>query len=543
MTFFDYVGPFLLLLGVLVVVHELGHFLVAKWFDVKVERFSVGFGPSIVRRQLGETEYVIAWLPLGGYVKMAGESPDEELAPEDLARSFNAQSPMRRIAIALAGPGMNLLLSVLVVAGLYMSGFPTPTSRIGTVLPDSAADQAGLQPGDRVVGVDGEEIWRWQELTEAVRASGGSAMALAVERGDETIELQVVPERDPDRGTLRIGVTPGLAVAMIAVPDADTPAGRAGLATGDRIVELDGTALRGWYELERGLPKQKGDLELTIERALGDDTETVRLTVPAADPGASWSLESLGAVRVDSSVFLLAFAQPAKRAGFEVGDVMLEANGARIESFEQFAKDVRTGGGAPLSVLVLRRGEKLLIDVVPAAVTEKVDGEVMQIHRIGLSGGPPIEVGELVDEVVLNPIRALWLGTVRTASIFGLIVDGVRMLVTREVGVENLAGPIGIGEIAGDSFAQEGWFPFLWMMCVISVNLAILNLLPIPILDGGHILFATAEMVRGGPVGTKAREVAQTVGISLVILLMGFAFWNDISRNWAGIVGFLKGLI
>jgi regulator of sigma E protease len=175
--------------------------------------------------------------------------------------------------------------------------------------------------------------------------------------------------------------------------------------------------------------------------------------------------------------------------------------------------------------------------------TRPVGDEVLTAYAIGVHVDVPRVAGEIRDDYVLNPLTALWRGTVKTTQIFVGTLDGLWKLLTGKLGVENLAGPIGIGEIAGDSFAQEGWFPFLWMMCVISVNLAILNLLPIPILDGGHILFATAEMVRGGPVGTKAREVAQTVGISLVILLMGFAFWNDISRNWAGIVGFLKGLI
>ncbi len=541
MNLMDYLGPFLLLLGILVVVHELGHFAVAKWFGVKVERFSVGFGPSILRRKLGETEYVIAWLPLGGYVKMAGESPDEELPPEDRARSFNAQSPARRVGIALAGPAMNLILSVAVIAALYMSGWPTPTSKVGSVLPDSPAAEAGLLPGDRIVALGDREIWRWEDLAEGVQASGGDPIPLRVEREGEALEFTLVP-RAGKGGSLQIGITPRTAAAVLGVPEADTPAGHAGLQTGDRVVRLNGEPISDWYRLISALDHAAGPLELEVTRQLDGEEErvSVRVDPASAEP---WSLERLGAVRADFAVIQTAPSSPARRAGFEPGDLLLSANGAPLRSFEQFAQQIREGAGAPLSVELLRDGRHHTLEVVPAGSTEKIDGEVRTVHRIGLTGGQPGTAGERIDDVVRNPLRALWLGTVRTASIFGLIVDGVRMLITREVGVENLAGPIGIGELAAESFREEGWFPFLWMMCVISVNLAILNLLPIPILDGGHILFAAAEAVSGSPVGVRAREVAQTIGISLVLLLMGFAFWNDISRNWAGIVGFFKDLV
>ena len=543
MSFLDYLGPFLLLLGILVVVHELGHFAVAKWLNVKVERFSVGFGPAILRHRIGETEYALCWLPLGGYVKMVGESPDEELPPEEVARSFNAQSPTRRIAIALAGPGMNLLLSVLVIGSLYMSGWPTATSLLGSVLPDSPAERAGLQPGDRVVEAGGEPIWRWQDLTAAVRNSEGQPLALVIERLDQQLDLTVVPEPGPGGRGARIGVMPTVASAVLAVPESETPAAQAGLRTGDRVDTLNGVPVRDWYGFVRALEASGGPLQLQIARELpGGAEEIAQLTLPAAGDEA-WTLERLGVVKVDFAVSHLTPSRPAKRAGFEVGDILLEADGQVISSFEGFAVIVRESRGRELRVSVLRHGQRVPLEVAALAETERRDGEMVTIYRIGLGGGPPGSPGEVIDDVVRNPLTALWLGTERTGAIFGLIVDGVRMLVTREVGVENLAGPIGIGELAAESFAEEGWFPFLWMMCVISVNLAILNLLPIPILDGGHIVFAVAQAVRGKEVGTRAREVAQTLGITFVVLLMGFAFWNDISRNWERIIGFFKGLI
>ena len=543
MSLVDWVGPFLLLLGILVVVHELGHFAVAKWFDVKVERFSVGFGPALVRRTVGETEYVLAWLPLGGYVKMAGESPDDELPAEDRMRGFNAQSPARRIAIALAGPGMNLVLSVLVIAGVYMTGWPTPTSLVGKVLADSPAAASGLQPRDRIVAIDGVEIWRWQEFFDAVRASGGEPLTLTVERDDERLTLTLTPGPAPGGRGLWSGAQPNTPAAILAIADSDSAAARAGLRTGDRVTELAGVEIRDWYDFERALQGRSGPLELAIARELDDEEEVARLTVPEIPEGA-WTLERLGTRPVAFEVLQLTPGKPAERAGFEVGDLALLVNGEPATSFEEFATDVREGGGAPLAVVVVRDGRHVALEVTPAPETVQIAGEPVQIHRIGLAGQPPAgSFGEMRDDVVRNPLRALGLGASRTATLFAFIIDGVGKLITREVSIDNLAGPIGIGQLAAQSFAKEGWFEFLWMMCVISVNLAILNLLPIPILDGGHILFALTESVRGRAVGMRAREIAQTIGISLVLLLMGFAFWNDISRNWASIVDFFKGLV
>ena len=168
MTFADYVIPFILLLGGLIFFHELGHFSVAKWLGVKVERFSIGFGPSIVRKRIGETEYQIAWLPLGGYVKMLGEIPGEELPEAERHRSFNTQAVWKRVAIASAGPAMNFLLPVVLLAGVYMVGMPTATSHVGSVVLDSAAERAGVRGGDRVLAVDGEPVARWGELLDAL---------------------------------------------------------------------------------------------------------------------------------------------------------------------------------------------------------------------------------------------------------------------------------------------------------------------------------------------------------------------------------------
>jgi len=540
LSFGDYLGPFLLLLGVLVVIHELGHFAVAKWCGVKVERFSVGFGPAVFRRTVGETEYQLSWLPLGGYVKMLGESPEDELSPEDSSRSFNGQSPSRRIAIALAGPGMNLLLPIVVIAGLLMTGWPTQTSLIGSVTPDAPAARAGMLPGDRIVSVDGEEIWRWSELTKAVRGSEGAPLAIEVERGGDRLSLSITPA--PFESTVRIGVEQAARSAVIRVSDVEGPAAGAGLRTGDEVIALGARDVGDWYEFERRLVAASGDLELRVARGPGELREEISLVIPAST-SVNWSLDALGIMGAETMVMVIEPASPARRAGIEAGDVVLSSGGQDIADWESFAESVATGDGAPLDLLVLRGGHEIEVRLVPVERTLPKDDVAVTSWVTGIYAGAPRRPGEVIDDRVLNPFAALWQGTVRTTELFMVTLDSFGMLLTRKIGVENLAGPIGIGEIAGESFAQEGWFTFLWIMCVISVNLAIINLMPVPILDGGNIVFAIAESVSGGPIGIRAREVAQTVGLSLILLLMGFAFWNDLSRNWGGIVGFFRGLL
>ena len=539
--FGDYIGPFLLLLGVLVFIHELGHFIVAKLCGVKVELFSLGFGRAILKRTVGETEYRIAWLPLGGYVKMLGEAPGEALPESEQQRSFSGQPIGRRILIALAGPAMNLVLPVVVVAGMVMSGLPKATSLVGAVRPDSPAARAGLDPGDRIVGINGEEIWRWEDLARAVKASVGKPLRLDVERAGERRTLEVVPERGPEGNGVVFGAEHSTASAVLGLPDPESPAARAGLRTGDRVVAVNGASISDRYALGSALESIRGPLELEVARAADETEERIRVTLRDAAEG--WSLERLGAVTVDFSVVAVNPGSPAKAAGLEPGDIFVRIDGEPVQSFEQLAGRIRGSEGARLAFVVVRAGQEIEVEVAPRRSPTERNGQVETIWAIGISGGPPYVPGEIREEVVRNPLRALGSGVLRTAEIFALTVGGVWQLISGQVGVENLAGPIGIGKFAGDYFREEGWIPYLNLLGIISVNLAILNLLPIPVLDGGHILLALAELLRGGPLSLRAREIAQTVGLSLILLLMGFAFWNDILRHWSDFMGYFKGLV
>jgi regulator of sigma E protease len=248
----DHVVPFVVLLGVLIFIHELGHFAVAKWLGVKVEKFSIGFGPSLFARRVGETEYVVAALPLGGFVKMLGEIPGEELAPEEVSRAFNARPVWQRIAIALAGPVMNLVLPVFLIAAILMTGLPTLTSRVGTVVPGSAAAKAGIADGDRIVAAGGESLWRWRDLDEKLKASGAPAIPLTIERGaGQRLDVSLVREKDEGGAWKDVGLQWQVPEARIGVPDARSPAALGGLETGDRVVAVSGAPVANLLELRQ----------------------------------------------------------------------------------------------------------------------------------------------------------------------------------------------------------------------------------------------------------------------------------------------------
>ena len=540
MSLIDALLPIVILLGVLIFFHELGHFLVAKLFDVQVERFSLGFGPALLRRTVGETEYVLAALPLGGYVKMLGEVPGEELPEAERERAYNYKPPWQRIAIALAGPVMNMLLPVFVVAGLLMTGIPTLTSRVGAVKPGTPAQQSGLLPGDRIVSVDGAEIWRWKDLTSALSTAKAPTVALGVERDGEELDFVIERERLEDGGLGPIGVESFAASSMVGVVDEDGLAALAGVRTGDRIVAVNGVEVGDRYGLATAIGQAEGALELELRRSLEGTEELLLVTIRRDE---ARSLEALGLVSADFSVLDVEPASPARAAGLEAGDLFLRVAGQPVVSREQVRDLIRVSNGESLELELLRDGQTVSAEL---SATKRViptpDGGMETRFVIGITIGPELTGGEYVDEVISNPFVALWGGVARTADMFVLIVRGVVQLFSGSVGIGSLAGPIGIGEIAADTL-QRSWADFFSFMAVISVNLAILNLLPIPVLDGGQILLTLAEAVRGSPLPERAREMAQALGLSLILVLMGFAFWNDISRNWEGIIGFFRGLV
>jgi regulator of sigma E protease len=558
---FEFVFAFVLLLSILIFVHELGHFLVARACGVRVLKFSIGFGPPvrIGRFQLAwkrnGTEYVIAWFPLGGFVKMLGENPDEIDDPEALAHpdeALGAQPLWQKLAIVFAGPVMNLLLPVLVFMVTLAIGVQRPEAVIGSVEPGSPAARAGLVSGDRVTAVDGAPIAWWGDFDDAVRGRPGEELTVHVARGEQTREVTLAVDERASFDELGQAVDAGWIGAgfwriasMLGVPSAESPAFAAGLRSGDVVKSVGGTAVESWDELAAAYASAgtSGTVALQIERAHPNapasaepaPAEMLDVVVPARG-----SLDALGAVPANVVVERVEPDSPAGAAGIQPGDLILALDGAPLGSFATFAESVRASGGRSLRLEIARDGAVKQVELAPAMTSVDVGLGVQEPrYRVGIAARAATLPGALGLDRERNPLVALPRAVAMTVDFTSSFLRGLGMIATGQVSRNQIAGPIGIAEIA-DSAWQQGWEAYLTILVVISINLGILNLLPIPILDGGQALLFTIEALRRGPLSIRTREIVQQVGFTVLILIMGLAFWNDLSRQWLRLIDWLQ---
>ena len=557
---FEIVFAFVLLLSILIFVHELGHFLVARACGVRVLKFSIGFGPPIRigRFQLAwkrnGTEYVIAWFPLGGFVKMLGENPDEVDDPEALAHpdeALGSQPLWQKLAIVFAGPVMNLVLPVFVFMVTLAIGVPNPESVIGSIEPGSPAARAGLVPGDRVTQVGDEKITWWGDFEEAVRLRPGEDLPVQIARGDETRELTLAVEKRATFDELGQPVDAGWVGAgfrrvasMLGIPSAESPAFAAGLRSGDVVKSVGSTVVESWEDLASAYAAagSTGTVRLQVERAHTDASATstatpepLELEVPALA-----SLEALGAVPANVVIERVVEGAPAEQSGLRTGDLILSVDGAPLGSFMTFEQTVRTSQGRPLEIDYARDGALAHVTLTPRIVQEDVGLGIKEPrYRVGIVPRLTSLQGAVGLDRERNPVEAFPRAVGMTVDFTRSFLKGLGMIVTGQVSRNQIAGPIGIAEIA-DSAMQQGWHAYLMILVVISINLGILNLLPIPILDGGQALLFTIEALRRGPLSLRTREIVQQLGFTVLILIMGLAFWNDLSRQWVRVLEWLK---
>jgi len=558
----EFAFAFVMMLGVLITVHEFGHFIVAKWAGVRVLKFSIGFGPAIgigrfrMRWERGGTEYVIAWFPLGGFVRMLGDTTEQFVGdgaeePEwagdpDLAQqTLPAQPLSKKLAIVFAGPAMNLVLPVFVIAGTLAFGVDRPIAIVGSVERGSPAESAGLLPGDRISAVDGEPVAWWDEVERAVRARPAGNLALTVERPATApfeVDFDVVKRAGLDifRGQDDVGwlgIQHPRQQAIVGVTDADSPAGRAGLRSGDRVLAVAGSEVSDWGELAAAYAAAPGaELTLRIERSEGEsEPQALDLAIPVLA-----SLEALGAIPAVVLVAGVSEEMPAAEAGIVAGDMIVRVDGEPIGSFFTFQETVFASGGRELEILVAREGATRTVSVAPRLTTTDVGGTEEDLYLIGIQGENAILAGGMGIDRELNPLVSIPRATELTVELTTLFLQGLKRLVSGEISRKNLGGPI---EIARQSHMalQRGFQDFLRLLVLISINLGILNLLPIPILDGGQALMFTVEAVKRGPLSLRTREFVQQIGLVFLMMLMGLAFWNDISRHWSTFVDWLRG--
>ena len=563
MTIFDYLFAAIPMLGTLILVHELGHFIAAKACGVRVLKFSLGFGSPIgfgqfrMRWLRGGTEYVVAWFPLGGFVKMLGEmQPGGEVSEPGVIDArpdeyLNAKSTWQKLLISFAGPAMNLLLPVLAFVVVLWVGVPRATTVVGTVERGSPAAEVGLEPGDRILSIDGQEVTWWQAYSQIVAEVAGSTLRLVVERDAETLHFDVPVERRSSLdvfGTVAdvgwIGLGSRRLPTLLGVPSNSVPAAVAGLRSGDRVVKVGSLEVEDWQELEAayleaGRASGFGRIDLEVLRYEDGVLEptTEQVSVPALP-----DLAHLGVISATILLNAVSPGMPAEEAGLERGDLLLSLDGHPIGSFESFQNSVLTSGGRSLEIAYARDGATHNVSIQPRlkSVSGPLDIEGMTEERyfIGIQHALAALPGDSALDLVRNPLVALPRAIEMTVDLTSVFLLGIGKLISGEVGTDKLAGPIGIAEIARKSL-DLGWRAYLSTMILISINLGIVNLLPIPILDGGQMIIYLVEGIRRAPISLRSREIVQQAGLIMIVMVMALAFWNDLSRHWARFVEWL----
>jgi len=447
MSFLQTLVAFLVALTILIFIHELGHYLVARLCGVKVLRFSIGFGRPLFTWRLGadREEWVVSAIPLGGYVKMLDEREEREepIPAAELPRAFTRQSLPRRAAIVVAGPLANFLLAIMLYALLGWVGVEEPVPVVDTPPAQTAAASAGLASGDRILRIDGTGIQSWNDVRLRL-------LEPVIERREAT----VVVRRD------------------------DT----------ERELVLDTSALA------------PGAAEKDFMSELG-----VRLAPGEVDVGA------------------IVAGSAAEAAGLLPGDTLLAIDGHPIGRARDLIERVRANAGQTLELEVLRNGQPQRLAIVPAAVVEEASGET--IGRIGAQLRDRIAM----EKISHGPLESLAVGARQTwdMSIFSLKMLG--KMVTGELSVRNLSGPVTIADLAGQT-VRIGWFAYVNFLALISISLGVLNLLPIPVLDGGHLVYYALAGLRGRPLSERFIEVTQKAGLGVIMVMMALALFNDITR-------------
>lgn len=584
--------------GLLIFVHELGHFLVAKWVGVRVERFSLGFGPKLFGFTRGDTEYLLSVIPLGGYVKMAGENvfEDTELKEDE----FHAKKPWERSLIIIAGPVMNLIFAIPAATLMFLLGYNQPSTLCG-IINQSPAAKAGLEDGDRILSVNGEPVFSFPELKTRIYLAPPNETLKIRYRRDGNDENCIV---SPVEGVKEIGLMP-FSGTNIYDAEPDSPAARAGISRGDRIVSIAGTPVQKWDELARLERENPGKIvAVTLERPVPIrdgyreykelETEIKLETLNVYDLGTDVENVTLPMVGEVNS------RTPAAKAGMQRGDAILEIDGKPIGHWKDLVELVSPSAGIKLHLKILREGKTFEIDLVPKqqgyrgimGITPLHGGVMVKgflrentpaeaagvqagdiIYGIGedaVWGGPPYRKllkeskGKEVQlkifrrgeqdfwtkvEVAATPEPArfgylgLIQGTETSLRKYGLAesvavsfpetwkvirdtLRSIHRLVTGSLPFNLIGGPVGISTALFYK-AREGFAAFVHLLFIISVNLALINLFPIPILDGGHLVLLAVEKLKGQPVKEKTMIGLQYVGLALLLALVIFATKND----------------
>jgi regulator of sigma E protease len=540
---------FLLLVGVLVVIHELGHFAAAKLLDVKVLRFSFGYGRPLVRAKIGETEYQVAVFPLGGYVRILGIEGEQE-GKADAGRSFASRPLWQRVVIVLAGPAANLLLPIIIYFVFFAGHTMLPASEIGDVLDASPASRAGIEPGDRVLEIDGRAMRYFEDIENVVQGSPGKELQFRISRNGKEFERYVTPIQETVRkrdGHVslqgHVGITHPPFVPLVGVIDEQSPAGRAGLVTGDLIISVDGRPVRNWSDVKHqlgriarrssivyfrgtelpGVPQiellspgfadlvPETEVDPTLKRHTYTGLEHAEMFVAHVDPGS-----------------------PADSAGLKPGDLIVALDDKPVAHWLDLDQRLQAEPAKTYKLTWKR--------ATAVGKTEQLSAELTQVQRQELD-----DYGHTVTRLVfgarndvdrgrgaMTPIEgrfgyAMSKALERTGDTISTMVSGFLQIISGDTPSDAFGGPLTVLHAASVS-GNQGWDSFMLMIALISINLGLINLLPIPMLDGGHLLVFAIEGALRRPLTAKMRVRIQQAGLVIIALIVILAAGNDVMR-------------
>jgi len=567
---------FILLISTLIFVHELGHFAFAKIFGVKVITFSIGFGPTLFRLRGKETEYRVAIVPLGGFVKMLEESKDGgAILPEERPRTFEAQSLWKRVVIVLAGPAMNVLFPLVLYASVFLEvdrAPPAPT--VGVVIPGRPAD-GRLESGDLIVAIEGRTVSSFPEVQRIVAGRAGKVTRFDLLRDGHPISVTLTPSDEAVTFEPRelgltehvgqVGFHPGFAASVIGVPRTDSPAYRAGLRTFDKIVSINGRKVERFIDVVNTLAENRGDSvvmsvarPVDVPQALGGlcdiavlDAEVVTLTL--APRGTTVGVEGqeargrdvLARAGIESADLYAAFVPEGSsewKAGLRAGDRVVSLDGKPERLWQTMADDLVLGASASRTLAWTRAGEPMQ-GVFQLRKEEWTDeyGQHYERYVFRTTHWAPFAPDATVPEPspILHAARRGFEETWRSIRLTGLTFEG---FLRGRLSLSSVSGPITMYDVAGRAGAK-GTSSFVWTMAFISINIGLVNLLPIPVLDGGHLFFMGVEAASRRPLPLRVREVASLIGMVVLIMFMLLAFKNDVVRRWDVITWQMRELI
>ncbi len=558
---------FVILISSLIFVHELGHFMFAKLFGVKVITFSLGFGPKLLRLRGRETEYCVGVLPLGGYVKMLESSKTDIVLPEDRHRTFEALALYKRIVIVLAGPVMNLIFPVILYFSVFIGDGPFLPPTVGGVLPGHPAHGV-LEPGDRIMSVNGRDVGTFDEVKRIISRSPAKPVQFKVFRDNKHVDVEVVAEEVFGREGFEVfgveggqtdvqgrqlgiyerlgsvGIESSAPAAVIGVSDAESPAYRAGLRTFDVVTHIAGKPIRRFMDLRAELVDNHGEtVPVTYMRpvpvvdALGGmaSMAVYEAGVVALTPHASGDdlQERTGMELADMYVAELPEDSPLYTAGLRVGDRLLTLDDQQLPAWSTFKELVWRERDKRHQIEWLsardgrvRSGE---FQIRREDFTDE-HGQTFAWYRFRVQHWIPLAPEEFVEHP--TPVRyALLKAVEKTVDVTRFVVVLLVRAAQGRISLDSLSGPITIYEVAGEE-GRKGTDYFIWVMALISINLGLLNLLPIPVLDGGHLMFFSIEAILRRPIPLRVREVAHLLGLLMIMFLMAIAFKNDVEKRW-----------